>query len=129
MRLWTTFDNLCSYIFPAKNRQHPLPYSTARLWFTELLKETGIYIEREAHSRGQCIHCFRHLFAVKAFVKAEQYGRPVHDSIPFLSVYLGHGSMEETERYLKFSNDMFPEHTKMFEEYSDGLFPEVNYED
>ncbi len=62
-------------------------------------------------------------------MKADQAGRPVHNSIPFLSVYLGHSSMEETERYLKFSNDMFPEHTKMFEEYSDGLFPEVSYED
>ncbi len=122
-------DDPCNYIFPAKDRQHPLPHSTTRLWFNELLKETGIYVEREAHCRGQCVHCFRHLFAVKSFMKAEQAGRPVHDSVPFLSMYLGHGSMEETERYLKFSNDMFPEHTKMFEEYSDGLFPEVSYED
>jgi len=122
-------DDPGNYIFPAKDRERPLPYSTTRLWFNELLKETGIYVKREPHCRGQCIHCFRHLFAIKSFMKAEQAGRPVHDSIPFLSVYLGHGSMEETERYLKFSNDMFPEHTKMFEQYSDGVFPEVNYED
>lgn len=118
-----------NYLFPAKNRRQSLPQSIARYWFRRLLKITDIYVEAEAHARGQCLHCFRHLFAVKSFSQMEQAGRPIQESIPFLSVYLGHGSMEETERYLKFSNDMFPEHTSLFETYAEGIFPEVHYEE
>lgn len=126
MELLNDPDN---YLFPAKNRRQSLPQSTARYWFRELLKITDIYVEAEAHTRRQCLHCFRHLFAVKSFSQTEQAGRSIQDSIPFLSVYLGHGSMEETERYLKFSNDMFPEHTSLFETYAEGIFPEVCYEE
>ena len=36
--------------------------------------------------------------------------------MPFLSVYLGHHDMDETEKYLKFSGDMFPEYIELFED-------------
>ena len=49
-----------------------------------------------------------HYFAIHSFAQAEQNGRPAEDSVPFLSVYLGHHDMDETEKYLKFSGDMFP---------------------
>lgn len=83
----------------------------------------------EPHKRGQCLHCFRHLFAVKSFTQAERSGRPVDESVPFLSVYLGHFDMDGTEKYLKFGGDMFPEYTEMFETYADGVFQEVQYEE
>lgn len=51
------------------------------------------------------------------------------DSIPFLSIYMGHCDLTETEKYLKFSSDMFPENTELFEAYTEGIFPEVQYED
>ena len=92
-------------------------------------QNTGIFIRTEKNVRGPCLHCFRHLFAVKSFTQAEHAGRSTKDSIPYLSVYLGHSSLVETEKYLKFSNDMFPEHTTMFEAFSEGLFPEVYYEE
>jgi hypothetical protein len=37
--------------------------------------------------------------------------------------------MDGTEKYLKFSGDMFPEHTEMFEAYANGVFPGVVYEE
>lgn len=116
-------------VFPSKNPKKPLAYSTVWFWMQTLLKDTGIYVRREAHSRGQCVHCFRHLFAIKSFAQAQQrLGRSVSASIPYLSDYLGHHSVQETERYLRFSPDMFPEHTRLFEEYSEGVFPEVGDE-
>ena len=122
-------ESLENWIFPGQNPQKHLSQSTADKWFKMLLKETGLYIQPEKHTRGQCLHCFRHLFAVKSFAKMAQTGTPVQDSVPFLSVYLGHYDMDATEKYLKFSSDMFPEHTKLFEAYADGIFPEVRYED
>ena len=118
-----------NYLFPAKDRARHLSQSTADSWFREILIRTGVYVQPEKHTRGQCLHCFRHLFTVKAFAQAEQDGRLVNDSIPFLSVYLGHFDMDATEKYLKFSSDMFPEHTFLFEAFAADVFPEVQYEE
>ena len=121
--------NAESYLFPGKNPQKRLHSQTAERWFRTLLKDTGIYIQPEKHTRGQCLRCLRHVFTVKSFAQAEKAGRSVHDSVPFLSVYLGHFDMDGTEEYLKFSPDMFPEHTALFEAYAEGIFPEARYED
>ena len=93
------------------------------------LQETGLYVPGKAHSIGQCLHCFRHYFAIHSFAQAEQNGRPAEDSVPFLSVYLGHHDMDETEKYLKFSGDMFPEYIELFEDFASGVFAEVAYEE
>ncbi|XBX03671.1 hypothetical protein QMP26_24390 [Enterocloster clostridioformis] len=93
------------------------------------MRETGLYVPGKPHSRGQCLHCFRHYFAIHSFARAEKNGRPADDSVPFLSVYLGHHDMDETEKYLKFSGDMFPEYSGLFEEYAVGVFTEVACEE
>ena len=48
--------------------------------------------------------------------------------IPFLSIYLGHDGINETSKYLKFSNEMFPESIDAFGDFMSGLLPEVGYE-
>jgi integrase len=118
-----------SCLFPGPDYRKHISQRSTESWFEDLLKETGIYTRTKKYARGQCLHCFRHLFVIKSFSRAEKTGRPVNDSIPFLSIYLGHNSINETEKYLKFSSDMFPEHTVLFETYSEGIFPEVCYED
>lgn len=37
--------------------------------------------------------------------------------------------MDETEQYLKFSSDMFPEYTELFEDYAASVFMEVGDEE
>ena len=44
----------------------------------------------------------------KSFAKAEQGGGHLADAVPFLSVYLRHENINETAKYLKFSNELFP---------------------
>ena len=118
-----------SYLFPSsKNEGAAVSKGTFDLRFRNLLMETGLYVPGKAHSRGQCLHCFRHYFAIHSFAQAEKNGRPVDDSVPFLSVYLGHHDMDETEKYLKFSGDMFPEYIELFEDFASGVFAEVAYE-
>lgn len=119
-------NNPNALLFPGKTSEFPLSAGTARGLFRRILIETGIYIQPESHTRGQCLHCFRHLFAIKAFAQAEQQGRSVDESVPFLSVYLGHRDLDETEKYLKFSSDIFPEYTDKFESYVAGVFAEVS---
>lgn len=118
-----------NYIFPGKDGTKHITQRMLQEWFEILLKDTGIFVRTEKHARGPCLHCFRHLFAVKSFAQAERAGRSTNDSVPYLSVYLGHNSMTETEKYLKFNSDIFPEYTTLFENFSEELFPEVHYEE
>ncbi len=118
-----------NYIFPGRSKGTHLSRCRTEMLFKTLLQDIGIYSRSDGQSRGPCLHCFRHLFAIKSFAKAEKAGRSVNDSIPFLSIYMGHNDLTETEKYLKFSSDMFPENTELFEAYTDGIFPEVQYEE
>jgi len=118
-----------AWLFPTDNTEQHLSQSTADSLFRKILVDTKIYAAPKPHTRGQCLHCFRHLFTVKSFAQAERDGRPVNDSVPYLSVYLGHFDMDGTERYLKFSGDMFPEYTEQFEVYASGVFSGGLYED
>jgi integrase len=117
-----------AWLFPTYNPQRHLSMTTADYLFRRILEGTKIYVAPEPRTRGQCLHCFRHLFTVKSFAQAERDGRPINDSVPYLSVYLGHFDMDGTERYLKFSGDMFPEYTEQFETYASGVFSGGLYE-
>lgn len=117
-----------NFLFPSQNFEQHISCRAVEEWFEKLLKETGLYVRNKKHERGRCLHCFRHLFAIKSFAQAEHIGQSTADSIPYLSIYMGHSNLNETEKYLKFSSDIFPEHTSMFETYSEDIFPEVCYE-
>jgi len=115
-------------LFPGADPSKPASVRSMRNKFDAITKSLEIAPkDRVWHERGPCMHCFRHVFVFKSFAKAEQEGRPIDDSIPFLSVYLGHDSLNETEKYLKFSSDIYPEALVLFEEYAGGVFPEVDY--
>ena len=110
-------------LFPGANPGHPASISNMGVRFREVLEAAKVYVPPEKPgARGQCIHCLRHVFAVKSFAQAEQNGCKTAEAVPYLSVYLGHFDMDGTEKYLKFSSDIFPEHTDMFEAYSCGVF-------
>lgn len=119
-----------SYLFPSPVKEGAAASKGIfDLRFRNLLMETGLYVPGKAHSRGQCLHCFRHYFAIHSFAQTEKNGRSTDDSVPFLSVYLGHHDMDETEKYLKFNGDMFPEYMGLFEDYATGVFTEAAYEE
>lgn len=117
-----------NFLFPSQNCEQHISCRSVQTWFEDLLKETGLYVRNKKYERGRCLHCFRHLFAIKSFAQAERIGQSTVNAIPFLSIYMGHSNLNETEKYLKFSSDIFPEHTSMFETYSEDIFPEVHYE-
>ncbi len=119
-----------AYVFPGKTLDVPISQKSVRRQFDRLMRTLEIgNIERQQHERGPCMHCFRHTFAFKSFAQAERSGRPLNDSVPFLSTYLGHKSLNETEKYLKFSSTMYPDALSSFERYIGNVFPEVTYEE
>lgn len=117
------------YLFPGRKPGQAISKHTVYARFITVLKIAGIYVPPEPHKRGQCLHCFRHVFAVRSFAQAERSGRSPESSVPYLSVYLGHFDMDGTEKYLKFGGDMFPEYADLFESYAGDVFSEVLYEE
>lgn len=117
------------WLFPSSKSDDHISDSAIKRRFEMILKDKGIQLEnREKHERGPCLHCMRHVFAFKSFAQAERYGRHLDQTIPFLSIYLGHDSINETSKYLKFSNELYPESIEIFGNYMSGLLPEVDYE-
>lgn len=100
-----------------------------QLRFSRILSTLGISPkERQWHERGPCLHCCRHSFTIKSFSIAEKNGRKLDDAVPYLSIYLGHENLNETQKYLKFSSEMYPEALQQFSDYTNSIFPEVSYE-
>lgn len=119
-----------SFLFPNAYSDTPMSTKTALHRFENILKQSDIaLLGRRKHQRGPCLHCLRHVFAFKSFAQGEKNGRGLNDSVPYLSIYLGHDSLKETEKYLKFSSEMYPEAIELFEDYTNQIFPEVDYEE
>ena len=117
------------WLFPSSKTDDHISDKAVKRRFEMILKDNGICLEgRRKHERGPCMHCMRHVFAFKSFAQSERYGRHLDESIPFLSIYLGHESINETSKYLKFSNELYPESIDAFGNYMSGLLPEVDYE-
>jgi integrase len=101
-----------------------------RSHFRKILKQAGIkYIRPENSARGACIHCLRHVFVLRSFSKAISEGQLFDNYVPFLSTYLGHHSVRETDKYFKFSSELFPNSYESFNQYTKGMFPKGVFEE
>lgn len=117
------------WLFPSQLTDIHISDKAIKHRFEAILKKNDIQLpNRKKHERGPCLHCFRHVFAFKSFAQAERSGRHLDDVIPYLSIYLGHDSLDETSKYLKFSNEMFPDAIECFGDFIEELMLEVDYE-
>lgn len=66
---------------------------------------------------------------LRAFKQLEGMGIDTGNAIPYLSIYLGHNNLRGTERYMKFTSDMFEDEFQRFASVTESVFPEVRYED
>lgn len=82
----------------------------ARKRMGHLLQDCGIDFERvRKYERGPCLHCFRHTFVAKAFDQLLQTPLDFADAVPFISTYLGHCDLRETDKYLQANYDFSSE--------------------
>lgn len=121
-----------AYLFPGAKPDCP---STTRLmarWFAKLLRLANIDQRKKVPGeRGASLHCLRHVFVLKSMQQLEAGGHPVNMNDMLLPTYLGHESMLDTDKYMRFSGAQIPESLEAFEVFTAGLIPkvEVPYED
>lgn len=115
-----------AYLFPSEDVHSHISTNNVGNYYRNIRKLAGISSNGSIkNGRGACLHCFRHTFAVRSFDKNERDGIKASESVPFLSTYLGHDSLYETEKYLKYSGNYFEDTLTKFDDYSGELFPEV----
>ena len=72
------------------------------------------------------VHDFRHAFAVHRLNQWVKEGKDLNAYLPYLSMYLGHEHLTETDYYLHLVPEFFPVVTDKLEERFAHLLPEVN---
>lgn len=111
-----------AYIFAIEGGNPP-SQSWIQRWFTIVLKKSGIkQIHQHPNERGICPHCIRHTFTFRSF---QNFGDTFENTVPFLSTYLGHANIMETDRYLRFSYELYSEAHEKISQYTENVFPEV----
>jgi integrase len=114
------------YLFPDNSLFKHITREQFAYEFHKIMTIAGIHIERgHRYERSVCLHCLRYTFAVNAFRKTVGIDGGNTDVFPLLSTYLGHERLRETEKYLKFSIDLFPDSIEAFKKYSLDIFGEV----
>lgn len=121
-----------AYLFPG--RKPGTHYTTRQMdyWFVEILKIADIdQADRKPNERGACIHCLRHLFVLKSMQQMEAAGHPIDMNDLLLPTYLGHESLLDTDKYMRFSGVQVPKSLDAFESFTAGIIPnvEVPYEE
>lgn len=92
-------------------------------WFRILLRQAGI--SHGGRGEGPRIHDFRHTFSVYSMAEMSRAGLDLYYSLPILSKYLGHKSVEATEKYVRLTAMMFPEIIQKSSKIYGFVFPEV----
>lgn len=112
-----------TYIFACTD-ENPPSKSWVQRWFNVTLNNSGIQqTRRHSGERGICPHCIRHTFTFRSFQNSSD---SFENTVPFLSTYLGHENIMETDRYLRFSYELYSEAHEKISDYTEDLFPEVD---
>lgn len=90
----------------------------------DILRLAGI--PYRAGGQGPRIHDWRHTFAVNAFKQMIDSGIDMYVSLPIMSAYLGHASIEATERYIRLTVAMYPYIEEKFSSSLDKVFKEIS---
>ncbi|QQK79914.1 tyrosine-type recombinase/integrase [Salicibibacter cibi] len=96
---------------------------TVYKWFRKILWEAGI--SHGGKGLGPRVHDLRHSFSVHSLAEMSRKGMDLYYSLPILSKYLGHNSLEATDKYVRLTSDMYPELIQDVNKLCSYLFPEV----
>lgn len=95
-------------------------------WFRTVLFEAGI--SHGGKGYGPRLHDIRHAFSVHTLAAMAETGLDLYYSLPILSEYLGHQSLEATDKYVRLTSEMYPGLLNQAAIICSEVFPEV-YED
>jgi len=93
--------------------------------FNRILCDLGIKNPQTVKhgARGPCIHSLRHTFTLNSLLKAEAEGRTFIETVPFLSTYLGHDGLMQTDVYLKARHELYTDAHAIIADYTHDVFP------
>lgn len=78
------------------------------------------------HSRGPCIHSLRHTFACNALDQMIREGKDPYCALPYLSTYLGHTDITNTEIYLRLTLQHYDEVVSAGHHIYEGILGDCN---
>ena len=124
-------DNL-----PQKNKQvntffvkiNGLPCSSEVVgkWFKKCLEKAAIANTSKQRPR---LHDLRHTFAVNSLASMAQAGSDLYVSLPILSNYLGHQTIESTEYYVRLTASHYPDLIKDVDLICMNVFPKLKQDE
>ena len=119
-------ENSPVYLFPRKNFHEPLKKWDIEDRFRKVLVKAGIRNNRSTNmfAREACIHCLRHRYTLRVIKQLMAENISLEDMIPYISTYLGHKSITQTEAYMKFFADVFPNELEKFGKEASKLLPD-----
>lgn len=110
------------YFFTALNG-NKCGCTTAYAHFRTALYKAGI--PHQGRGKGPRLHDLRHTFCVNALVKMSEAGMDLYYSLPVLSTYVGHQSIEATNKYVRLTAEMYPDLLQKVNNAYKYLFPEI----
>ncbi len=94
-----------------------------RKWFKKILGRAGISL----HDHGPRLHDLRHTFSVHSLAMMAEAGIDLYCSLPTLSTYLGHQSLEATNAYVRLTAEMYPGLLKDVDLICLNVFPNTEH--
>jgi integrase/recombinase XerD len=91
--------------------------------FRTVLHKAGI--PHQGRGKGPRLHDLRHTFCVNALLKMSEAGMDMYYSMPVLSTYVGHKSVEATNRYVRLTSEMYPQLLGKVSAAYQYIFPEI----
>lgn len=92
--------------FFARMDGRAIDQTTAYGWFRRMLERAGI--PHPGGGKGPRLHDLRHTFAVHSLARMVDAGLDLYYTLPILSQYLGHKSLDATGGYVRLTEEMFP---------------------
>lgn len=84
-------------------------------YYRKSLKFAGI---EHIKGKGPRIHDFRHTFAVMSLTQLQKSEKNINLSLTYLSTYLGHKSLKETQKYIWLTPSLFNDIKNKMSDYS-----------
>jgi integrase/recombinase XerD len=115
-------DNKDKYFFKGKYKNKLTRYKIYK-WFRICLESAGIH--HLGRGKGPREHDLRHSFCVHSLKKMQEQGRDLYASLPVISTYVGHASINATQHYLRLTAEFFPDVIELLDRQCSGVIPSV----
>jgi integrase len=116
----------CELFFVKNNNTH-CSQGAAYKSFRDALRLAGI--PHGGKGSGPRLHDLRHTFACHSLAQMVESGMDLYQAMPLLSTYLGHRTIESTEKYVRLTAEVYPGLLQNIENVCEFVFPRLNAAD